>query len=130
MAGEFKEIRIVLDQDTYERLRKIKGDKSWKEFLIELTERATSDSYFQKQRLTQIVNQMTAILKEELKEDDRFELVELTRVLLVNIINENYEAAVRVVRRIENKLTSKKGEEEEHSVEDIFNAKPAVDENE
>ena len=154
-----KEIRIVIDEDTYNLLINKKGNRSWKDFLVEAAEKDTGIST---QFLINKVNELMGILRENFVDSDRYGLIDLIRAMLVNLIREDYDTAlsaakvltreleritgnkeVRVVKpskmRKEVKAEEKKQEEtettikkedkeeREYSIDDILNAKPAVD---
>lgn len=105
MAGGVKEIRLVLDEDTYNRIVRLKGNRTWKDFLISLAENADNTYLINK------VNETIAVLKQQTN-DERSEIFELIRVFLIHIIKKKYEDAIEYLYRIENKLTRMLGKDD------------------
>lgn len=91
-----KEIRIVLTDEDYEALRRLKGNRSWRDLLLSVKKKTENINEYIMERIERFFN--------ELKHEDphKTELYELLRVLVANAYNREFESCRRVLERIEN----------------------------
>ena len=92
-----KEIRIVLSDEEYERLKALKGDKSWKDLLLESLE-------------ADPVSEINAGFNELRKrvigvtQDSMLAVLELYRVITIKLARMNPEARERAIKKVEEAL--------------------------
>ena len=118
-----KQIRLILEEDVYENLVKLKGELTWNEFLKEVAYSLTDGYVLAK------ADETYTMIKEKMKHDNnKYELIELNRVQLINIYKGNYDAALRAyedgLKKLKQLVKTQEQKAEEKEVESILNAKP------
>jgi len=97
-----KEVRVVLTEEEYERLKRVKGSKSWREFLLE---RVEMDS---KERLTYEINngfnELKARVAGIMQDNALIGILEVFRVLCIRLAHTKPEEREEVVKNVEGKL--------------------------
>ena len=101
----WKNLHLRIDNDTYERLKEIKekmGYKSWEEFITRVVFSMSEDE-IKRKRIEQLKEKLFDVIDQlELLTDKKYEL-ELIRVAIVHIINDD-KRAVEVLKQLFNKL--------------------------
>ena len=122
-----KNLLLRLEEEEYQKLKLLKekgGFKSWEDFFLSLIN--ADDSTLKEMKRNKLKEKLFEVFSEaQLVSRYKSEL-ELVRIIAVKLIDEDAAKAKESIQKLLKEL--EKVEEEE--VEDIFNAKPAVDENE
>jgi len=97
-----KEIRIVLDEEEYEKLVAVKGSKSWKELLL-----AHAKIRGEERLITEISRGFDELRKRIIlvTEDTNLAMIlELCRVIIVRLVKMSHEARENAVKKVEESL--------------------------
>ena len=126
----FKQVRMYLEEEIYENLIKLKGETTWNDFMKEVVYSLT-DAY-----VLAKLDEAYMMVKEKTKKDkEKFGLIELNRIIGMNLFRGNYIIALKVTKELEKKLESitmntinneNKGDVEK-AIQDVLDAKPETE---
>ena len=94
------EIRITLTDWEYERLSRVKGNKTWKQLLLELVPKSKEEE------LIENINKFAEKMKKE--DPENHEVYEFIRVSLIMLIRGNIEKSSKLLDECIKVLRSKK----------------------
>jgi len=124
-----KDIRITLDESDYIFLRQLKGEMPWKNFML-----AAAKNFDIKKYIVTEISRVFSDAKEEFKKEPwKSVVLSYVKDLAISVVLDNdekmYEALNSLIFYIKEEESdeNKDVKEKEHSIEDILNAKPVID---
>jgi len=89
-----KTLLIHLTSEEYEKLKRIKGNRTWKELLLSILKKSENIDEEVKERVNEFFNELRHI------DPYKHELYELMRVLVMNAYNKNFESCHNIIEKI------------------------------